>query len=89
MPKIKARGHFPNDNTATELILLIVSLLDATMVAKLSSASTMSAPSFRERHNQSLLFHFGTGTNTGAPLSFTKNTTNFAGLVLLAFLPTT
>jgi hypothetical protein len=29
------------------------------------------------------------GTNTGAPLSFTKNTTNFAGLVLLAFRPTT
>ena len=34
-------------------------------------------------------FHSGTGTNTGAPLSLMKNTTNFAGLVLLAFLPTT
>ena len=32
--------------------------------------------------------HF-TGTSTGAPLSLTKNTTNFAGLVLLAFRPTT
>ena len=29
------------------------------------------------------------GTSTGAPLSFTKNTTNFAGLVWLAFRPTT
>src|SRR6266576_3952962 len=29
------------------------------------------------------------GTNTGAPLPFTRNTTNFAGLVLLAFRPTT
>jgi hypothetical protein len=29
------------------------------------------------------------GVTTGAPLSFTKNTTNFAGLVLLAFRPTT
>src|ERR1051325_251094 len=29
------------------------------------------------------------GTNKGAPLFFTKNTTNFAGLVLLAFRPTT
>jgi hypothetical protein len=28
------------------------------------------------------------GTSTGAPLSFTKNTTNFAGLVWLAFRPT-
>jgi len=36
-----------------------------------------------------LLFHSGTGTSTGAPLSLIKNTTNFAGLVLLAFLPTT
>ena len=30
-----------------------------------------------------------TGTNTGAPLSFTRSTSNFAGLVLLAFRPTT
>jgi hypothetical protein len=29
------------------------------------------------------------GTSTGAPLSFTKNTTIFAGLVWLAFRPTT
>jgi hypothetical protein len=29
------------------------------------------------------------GTSTGAPLFFTKNTTNFAGLVWLAFRPTT
>ena len=29
------------------------------------------------------------GTNAGAPFSFTKNTTNFAGLVLLALRPTT
>ena len=29
------------------------------------------------------------GTSTGASLSFTKNTTNFAGLVWLAFRPTT
>ena len=29
------------------------------------------------------------GASTGAPLSFTKNTTNFAGLVWLAFRPTT
>jgi hypothetical protein len=29
------------------------------------------------------------GTSTGAPLSFTKNTTNFAGLVWLALRPTT
>ena len=29
MRKIKTRGHFPNDDAATELILLIVSLLDA------------------------------------------------------------
>ena len=28
-------------------------------------------------------------SNIGAPLSFTKNTTNFAGLVWLAFRPTT
>jgi hypothetical protein len=33
-------------------------------------------------------FHFA-GTNTGAPLSLTKNTTNFAGLALLAFRLTT
>ena len=33
--------------------------------------------------------HYFTGTSTGAPLSFTKNTTNFAGLVLLAFRPMT
>src|SRR5262245_32249158 len=30
-----------------------------------------------------------TGTSTGAPLSLIKTTTNFAGLVLLAFRPTT
>jgi hypothetical protein len=30
-----------------------------------------------------------TGTSTGAPLSFTRSTRNFAGLVLLAFRPTT
>ena len=29
-----------------------------------------------------------TGINTGAPLSFTRNTTNFAGFVWLAFRPT-
>src|ERR1700743_2066140 len=29
------------------------------------------------------------GINTGAPLSFTRNTTNFAGSVLLALRPTT
>ena len=29
------------------------------------------------------------GIRTGAPLSFTKNTMNFAGLVLLALRPTT
>src|SRR5262245_25853396 len=29
------------------------------------------------------------GTNTGAPFSLIKTTTNFAGLVLLAFRPTT
>jgi hypothetical protein len=28
-----------------------------------------------------------TGTSTGAPLSLTRNTMNFAGLVLLAFRP--
>src|SRR5436305_555172 len=32
--------------------------------------------------------HFA-GTRIGAPLSFTKNTRNFAGLVSLAFRPTT
>jgi hypothetical protein len=30
-----------------------------------------------------------TGVSTGAPLSFTMNTRNFAGLVWLAFRPTT
>jgi len=35
-----------------------------------------------------VLTHF-TGTSTGAALSFTRNTTNFAGWVLLAFRPTT
>src|SRR5262249_13722630 len=34
------------------------------------------------------MFYFA-GTNAGAPLSFTKNTTNFAGFVLLTFRPTT
>ena len=34
------------------------------------------------------LSHF-TGTSTGAPLSFTRNTTNFAGWVVLAFRLTT
>ena len=34
-------------------------------------------------------FDYLVGTSTGAPLSFTKNTTNFAGLVSLAFRPTT
>ena len=29
------------------------------------------------------------GTSAGAPLSFTRNTRNFAGLVWLAFRPTT
>src|SRR6516225_1252149 len=33
--------------------------------------------------------HCLTGTSAGAPLSFTMNTTNFAGLVWLAFRPTT
>ena len=55
MREIKTRGHFPNDDAATELILLIVSLLDAAMVAKLSSARTVSAASF-ERTISSLLF---------------------------------
>ena len=88
MREIKTRGHFPNDDAATELILLIVSLLDAAMVAKLSSARTVSAASF-ERHNQFIVIYSGSGTNTGAPLFLTKNAMNFAGLVLLAFLPTT
>jgi non-heme chloroperoxidase len=35
-----------------------------------------------------LLIHLA-GITTGAPLSFTKNTKNFAGLVWLAFRPTT
>jgi hypothetical protein len=34
-------------------------------------------------------FDYLAGTSTGAPLSFTKNTTNFAALVSLAFRPTT
>jgi len=29
-----------------------------------------------------------TGTSTGAPLSLTRNTRNFAGLAVLAFRPT-
>lgn len=32
--------------------------------------------------------YYWAGTVGGAPLSFTKNTRNFAGLVLLAFLDT-
>jgi hypothetical protein len=35
------------------------------------------------------LLSYFSGTSTGAPLSLTKNTMNFAGLVLLAFRPTT
>jgi hypothetical protein len=34
-------------------------------------------------------YRHSTGTTTGAPLSLIKTTTNFAGLVLLAFRPTT
>ena len=33
--------------------------------------------------------HYFGGIRIGAPLSFTKNTKNFADSVLLAFLPTT
>jgi hypothetical protein len=33
--------------------------------------------------------HFSTGTSTGAPLFLIKTTSNFAGLVLLAFRSTT
>ena len=40
------------------------------------------------RNRYQLLIHFA-GSNIGAPLSLTKNTTNFAGLVWLAFRPTT
>jgi hypothetical protein len=43
---------------------------------------------FLRTENSQLLIHFA-GTNIGAPLSLTKNTTNFAGLVWLAFRPTT
>ena len=32
---------------------------------------------------------YSTGTSTGAPVSLIKNTRNVAGLVLLAFRPTT
>ena len=37
---------------------------------------------------QWFLIYF-TGTTIGVPLSLTRNTTNFAGLVWLAFFPTT
>ena len=40
-----------------------------------------------EQAGMTLPSHF-TGTNTGAPLFLTKNTTNFAGLVLSALRPT-
>ena len=40
-------------------------------------------------YNFSCLGSYFAGTSTGAPLSFTKNTTNFAGLDWLAFRPTT
>ena len=43
---------------------------------------------FVECLRRSFRYHF-TGTSTGAPLFLTKNTTNFAGLLLLAFRPTT
>src|SRR4029077_7805974 len=40
------------------------------------------------RTSQRSFRYYFTGTNTGAPLFFTRNTTNFAGLVWLAFRPT-
>lgn len=44
---------------------------------------------FFRADNQFIVIYSGSGTNTGAPLFLTKNAMNFAGLVLLAFLPTT
>src|SRR4029077_20434353 len=40
------------------------------------------------RTSQRSFRYYFTGTNTGARSFLTKNTTNFAGLVLLAFRPT-
>lgn len=55
----------------------------------LSSALPLRADSWATlMHQQPLGYHF-TGTKTGAPLSFTKNTINFADFVLLAFRPMT
>jgi hypothetical protein len=45
-------------------------------------------PKTGEPLRQSFRYRF-TGTNTGAPLSLTKNTTDFAGLALLTFRLTT
>src|SRR5437868_15033103 len=41
------------------------------------------------QQNYSQLLFYLAGTSTGAPLFFTKNTANFAGLLWLAFRPTT
>ena len=44
---------------------------------------------FVPEQNYSHFVVYLAGTSTGAPLSFTKNITNFAGLVWLAFRPMT
>jgi hypothetical protein len=56
--------------------------------------SSTSAPESGAGRTEDLVWlekrrNYSTGTSTGAPLSLIKKTTNFAGLVLLAFRPTT
>ena len=58
MRKIKTRGHFPNADAVTELILLIVSLLDGYDGGEIVVRQNHVGCFFPERHNQSLVVSF-------------------------------
>ena len=59
---------------------LMFPVLSSAQIARIASHGD-SGPNVRS-------VHYFSGTNIGAPLSFTKNATNFAGFVWLAFRPT-
>jgi hypothetical protein len=70
--------------------LIAKRLVNSNAVGKIENAERLVREIFLREFAKSSLFsyHF-TGAKTGAPLSFTWNTTNFAGSVLLAFRLTT
>ena len=76
-------------NTASSLAGSVFSILIKSVPITRHLGKVLSGAIRNDRPIMFAALIYLVGTSTGAPLSFTKNTTNFAGLVWLAFRPTT